>query len=226
MSEAAARARRPRCGGLGPALLAAAAALLLGLAPQAEAARGSPSVFGSREVRSPDLAPFPKWRGALERYFLEIEPSRRCEPGLFTTCHLAEWKDFLAEQEGRDLVAKLEAVNAFMNEHSYILDPDNWGVPDYWATPLQFFRKDGDCEDYAIAKFMSLRALGVANDRMRIVVLQDLNLRRPHAVLVVDLGARRVVLDNQIEGLVSASTIRHYRPIYSVNEEAWWLHRR
>src|SRR5690606_24630750 len=101
----------------------------------------------------------------------------------------------------------------------------NWGVEDYWATPLQFFRKNGDCEDYAIAKFMSLRALGWDNEALRIVVVNDMNLRVQHAVLVVFLEDGAYVLDNQSPSVMRQDRIRHYRPVYSVNETSWWVHR-
>jgi predicted transglutaminase-like cysteine proteinase len=61
---------------------------------------------------------------------------------------------------------------------------------------------------------------------MRIVVLQDMNLNIAHAVLVVELNGKSYVLDNQISQLVTDDQISHYRPIYSINENAWWLHRR
>jgi predicted transglutaminase-like cysteine proteinase len=60
---------------------------------------------------------------------------------------------------------------------------------------------------------------------MRIVVVQDLNLGIAHAVLVVYLDGRALVLDNQIDDVVPAAAVRHYRPIYSINERHWWLHR-
>ena len=119
----------------------------------------------------------------------------------------------------------MRKVNSYLNQAHYILDIVNWGVEDYWASPYQFARKDGDCEDYAIAKFMSLRLLGFSNDQMRIVVLRDLNLKVAHAILVVDLNGTKYVLDNQIHDVVPASIIHHYQPIYSVNETHWWLFR-
>ncbi len=197
---------------------------VLSASPDALAA-GTP-LFGSKEVRSKDLAPFTKWTGALERYFDErtlLEAP--CEKTEFNRCHLRQWKDFLGLLEGKSRMVQLAAVNRYMNDKTYIIDPVNWGMKDYWATPFQFFDKEGDCEDYAIAKFMSLRALGFDNDDMRIVVLQDLNLRIPHAVLVVFVGKRTLVLDNQFKQVVPQAIIRHYKPIYSLNEEYWWLHR-
>ena len=72
---------------------------------------------------------------------------------------------------------------------------------------------------------MSLRALGWDNVHMRLVLLQDLNLKIAHAVLVVYLDGSAWVLDNQIKQLVAAESIRHYRPLFSLNEDSWWLHR-
>jgi predicted transglutaminase-like cysteine proteinase len=184
------------------------------------------ALFGTKEVRSNDLTPFTKWTGALERYFdertLREAPCDRTE---FNRCHLRQWKDFLGLLQGKSRMVQLAAVNRYMNDKTYVIDPVNWGMKDYWATPFQFFDKEGNCEDYAIAKFMSLRALGFDNDDMRIVVLQDLNLRVPHAILMVFVGKWTLVLDNQFKQVVPQAIIRHYKPIYSLNEKNWWLHR-
>ena len=105
------------------------------------------------------------------------------------------------------------------------MDPVFWNLKDYCATPNQFTHKTGVCEDYAISIYISLLILGFNPDHMRIVVLQDLNLKIPHAVLVVYLDGQPLILDNQIKQVVHASRIRHYKPIYSINQKNWWLHR-
>ena len=212
----------------GARLLAAAvgAWLACGAPSPVAAAPGQPGVFGSTEVRSKNLSMFPKWTGALDRYFAERKlADAPCAERAFNKCHLQQWKAFL---EGIRHFPPLEAmreVNRFANHARYIIDPVNYGMPDYWATPLQFMRKDGDCEDYAIIKFMSLRALGFDGDRLRLVVLQDMNLRAAHAVLVAFVDGTAWLLDNQVKDMVRADAIRHYRAIYSVNETSWWLHR-
>ncbi len=211
-------------------LLPSLAAILVVAAGIAEAEVKNPSarpgVFGTIAIRSSNLKPFPKWRGALDRYFKEEKfVNRPCTSTLFNPCQLKEWKAFLKGLEGKDRRVQLERINKEMNYKRYILDIINYRVVDYWATPLQFFSKDGDCEDYAITKYMSLRTLGVPAEDMRIVVLQDMNLRLAHAVLVVYLNDEAFVLDNQIRWVVKETTIRHYRPYYSVNESNWWLHR-
>lgn len=198
---------------------AAAALCLLALAPAAAAEPAYPPLFGFRELHSKTLTLFPKWRGVVSRYQGELEDCSSAQ------CNRAYWQGFIESQRGRPLMDQITAVHREMNKKRYIIDPVNWGVPDYWATPFQFLRKHGDCEDYAIAKFMALRDLGVPNEAMRIVVLQDLNLRLAHAILVVYVEGTAYVLDNQIRSVVPADSIRHYKPVYSINEDGWWLHR-
>lgn len=207
-----------------------ALALAMPCLPSAEAAGSfdatGDGVFGSAAIRGDSLDNFPKWRGALERYFTESRKAQPpCESSWFTGCGVQDWQKFLYSLASLSPEEKMRRVNRFHNETRYILDIVNWSISDYWASPYQFFDRDGDCEDYAIAKFMSLRALGFSNDQLRIVVLRDLNLRIAHAVLVVDLDGTKYVLDNQIDDAVPDTVIRHYRPIYSVNETHWWLHR-
>lgn len=201
------------------------AGLGLPAGPSDVAALSGPALFGYRETRRGAIRPFVKWTGTLDRYFAERKLDEApCESGIFNRCHLKDWKKFLAEVKSLNRMTQLAKVNAYMNRAPYIVDPINYGVADYWATPKQFFVKDGDCEDYAIAKYLSLRALGFSRESMRIVVLQDMNLRLAHAVLAVYLDGKIWVLDNQIGEVVRHERIRHYKPIYSINELFWWLH--
>ena len=192
--------------------------LLLGAAP-AEA-RKYPKIFGSIELFSTKTTRFPKWLGMLDRF---QGGAKLCESA---TCTAKGWKDFIADLKGQDLNTQLKEVNRAFNAHRYILDIKNWGEEDYWATPYQFLKKHGDCEDYAISKYFTLKALGVPVEDMRVVALQDQNLNLGHAVLVVYVGDQPMMLDNQIASVVPANSIKHYNPVFSINEAGWWLHRR
>lgn len=183
------------------------------------AAVSQPQLFGSREIHSANLKMFPKWRGILQRFEDEL---KSCGTG---QCRKKQWQAVIDGLRGKDLMTQLRELNTEMNDKRYITDPVNWNLPDYWATPFQFMRKNGDCEDYAISKYMALRDLGIAPDDMRIVVLNDLNLRIAHAVLAVYVNGKPYILDNQISKVVPATSIRHYQPVYSINENGWWLHR-
>lgn len=206
--------------------LLSAVLVFFGLVSPALAAETYPPLFGTGEVRSERMSVFPKWQGALARYFDERRlVDAPCTEGVFNRCHLRDWARFLDRLQGLAPRRQIAEVNRYMNRKRYIIDPRNYGVVDYWATPGQFLSRNGDCEDYAIAKFMSLRALGFDDRGLRIVVLRDLNLRLYHAILVVYHRGEALVLDNQVQNVVPAASISHYRPIYSLNEHNWWLHR-
>lgn len=190
------------------------------------ATRSGNGVFGFTEVRRTGSARFPKWKGALDRTFRERELlALPCRKTTVTTCAMHDWQGLLNGLRKHTRVDQIHHVNRELNRRAYVLDPVNWGVSDYWASPAQFFKKNGDCEDFSIAKYMSLRDLGVQSNEMRVVVLNDENLKIPHAVLAVRNGNDELILDNQVNQVISHRVIRHYRPIFSINEEAWWLHR-
>ena len=79
-----------------------------------------------------------------------------------------------------------------------------------------------DAAAAAAAKYLTLRALGWKAESMRIVVLQDMNLRIAHAILSVSYKGKTLLLDNQVAQVVDSRNVLHYRPIYSVNENGWW----
>jgi predicted transglutaminase-like cysteine proteinase len=188
--------------------------------------RSYPSLFGSSERMFPDSGIFPKWNDMLRRLVrneaISVTPCRR-EQGL-NICEVEKWKAFTESQRGRPVAEVLDAVNRFMNAYPYVLDSVNYGVDDYWATPQEHITDGGDCEDYAIAKYVTLRKLGFASADMRVVILNDLNLKVQHAILAVYVDDRAYILDNQTARVQPADRIFHYQPIYSVTEGAWWMH--
>jgi len=138
---------------------------------------------------------------------------------------LIAWEDLIRQDKSSSDRQKLEKVNQFFNRMQFVDDFRHWGQKDYWATPIEFLASGGgDCEDFAIFKFFSLRYLGFSPDSIRIVVLVDTNLKTPHAVLTVDMNNDVLVLDNQTNEIISHRKLSHYVPVYSVNEKGWWIH--
>ena len=190
------------------------------------AANDYPQLFGTTEFRSNDLGAFPRWTAMLARHRAEEQAGdAACSPTPDDRCAVQEWRAFLATQREAAPREQLEAVNAFVNRHRYVLDRANYGVEDYWATPREFAKNDGDCEDFAIAKYLSLQALGWNDADLRVVVLLDTERMAPHAVAVAYAEGEAWVLDNQIPEVTSSAAIARYRPYYSLNESGWWLHR-
>lgn len=205
------------------ASLAFAFGLTMGMAQPASSAV---QLFGSKELSSTKLEKFEKWTSTLERYAKEAPRELdKCQITPSEACHIAKWRIFLNKLKDHPPRDQLEYVNKYLNQYAYILDPINYGKKDYWATPKEFMYRTGDCEDYAISKYVSLLHLGWSKEDMRIVVLQDLNLDTPHAILVVYVDGEALVLDNQIPQVIEHSRIRHYKPIFSITDGRWWLHR-
>jgi predicted transglutaminase-like cysteine proteinase len=191
------------------------------------AAPGFPAIFGAAETPNSNLGAFRRWTGVVERTMHEwLGYHDPCATRFAGRCTTGEWRQLVARLADRPRREKIDRVNAFFNRMPYALDPAAWGANDYWATPLQFLSRSGDCEDYAIAKFVTLRQLGIGSDEMRIVVVDDTNLRVAHAVLVVAEEDRLLVLDNQVPDVLDSRRILHYRPVFSLNENRWWLHRK
>ncbi|MBT8445166.1 MAG: transglutaminase-like cysteine peptidase, partial [Gammaproteobacteria bacterium] len=204
----AAAAKRLFCQTLLSCVLATAPALTV-------AESFPPDLFGYSQTPRADIAVFPQWVQALERHLTDDLKDGSCVERRFNRCHLREWRIFLSEIKGLSRPEQIRRVNLYANNKDYVLDLDNYGVIDYWAVPREFLFNGGDCEDYAITKMMSLRWLGHASEDMRIVVLQDTNLRIAHAVMAIGSGGDILILDNQADEVLSHKKIVHYAPVYS-----------
>lgn len=187
-------------------------------------------LFGSVEFKSSELSAFKKWASLRTRHQNDLNPTDKssniqCRRTKNFKCVSDEWRDMIDGLENGSDIKKMTVINAHLNKSSYITDMINWQQNDYWATIRQFFNKDGDCEDYAIAKYYSLKELGFQSEQMRIAIVHDKNLDVAHAILVVYLEDKIWILDNQTSNIITENNIIHYQPLYSINEQAWWLHK-
>lgn len=176
-----------------------------------------PRIFGSQEKQSQSMSAFTKWTSMFSRFDIALNSSS----GQKTMQDFRSQIEFL---KGMPLDQMAEGVNSIVNKVRYVNDSVLYGKTDYWATPIEFLQNGGDCEDYAITKYTALRMLGVPENRMRILVLQDLQKNIPHAVLIVYTEKGPLILDNQIKTAIAAEKVSHYKPIFSINRDAWWLH--
>jgi predicted transglutaminase-like cysteine proteinase len=217
------------------------AALALGLTPLDLApGRGSPTVFAVPGLAAPSptsadkpeaeridgVAQFPKWTDMLRRWAGQVEAAQRCaaRTDAIADCVPPEWARLTASLRSLDRPTMLERLNRAINRHPYVAATDNWGRADYWETPFEFMSRNGQCEDYAIAKFMVLRALGFSDDDLRILVVRDVERRVDHAVLVVDLDGTQWLLDSVDDTVAPLAIAARYRPYYAINETGWWLY--
>jgi len=182
-------------------------------------------LFGSREVYSQSTWRFKQWTDMLARSDAEFEDAQRiCTSQGDTHCVPAEWQALVDQLKGLDLRQQIALVNDAMNRHPYVPTMQNWHQSMYWETAFEFLRYGGQCQDYAIAKYLLLRAAGVPASRMRMVVLRDTAISLDHAVLAVYVDGAPQLLDNLRRDIVPASSVADYRPYYSINENGWWYH--
>ena len=198
--------------------------------PEVEAEAFAPLIppgtglFGSHEFRS-SLRALPQWTRVMATAEAQIDDMMRCNPEQ-ATCSAAalSWQKIIHEARGLSPFERLKTVNAYFNRWPYRLDIDVYGVSEFWATPQEFLRLSGDCEDYSITKYYALKQLGIPVERMRIVLLIDAIRNIPHAVLAVKHGQESYVLDNLSDLVLPHQRYGHYLPQYSVNENFRWAH--
>ena len=180
-------------------------------------------LFNYQETIKSNLGLFPQWLSVLERHNKKLVAGTQCvREG--NVCREDDWLSFLESINNLPDIEKIHKVNEYVNNSAYVLDKDNYDIDDYWATPEEFLQNNGDCEDFAIIKMLSLKQLGFDVNKMRVVIVQDTNLRIPHAVMSIDRGDEILILDNQIKEVISDKYIYHYVPVYSINENNWWMH--
>ena len=137
-------------------------------------------------------------------------------------------EQMLAQAAALDEEGQLAAVNGFFNRRIVFReDIQAWGQADHWASPLEALDKGyGDCEDYAIAKYFSLVALGVPVQRLRLVYVraQVGSDSQAHMVLAyyAQPGAEPQILDNLVTSVRPASRRPDLTPVFSFNGEGLW----
>jgi len=136
------------------------------------------------------------------------------------------WQGIVDHNQGKTELEKLTLVNEFFNQNGFVSDIKHWQRPDYWATPIEFLStKAGDCEDFAIAKYITLLALKISNDKLRITYVKASSINQAHMVLTYYESPESIplVLDNLIPSIEKASDRPDLIPVYSFNGEGLWL---
>lgn len=148
--------------------------------------------------------------------------------GVAAAERLVHWQNLLSYSQKLTEAQKLIEVNDFFNRMRYAKDIDHWGKEDFWATPVEFLASGaGDCEDYSIAKYFTLRELGVPDEKLRITYVNAVAEDQAHMVLsyFASPGAEPLILDNLVSEIRPASNRRDLVPVYNFNGDGLWLSR-
>ncbi len=149
--------------------------------------------------------------------------------GASAAARLRQWRELVAQIHGLPEETRVERVNRFFNRIPSRTDLAHWGQNDYWATPQELLISNGgDCEDFALAKYFTLRAAGVPNDRLRVTYVRAWiareNRMESHMVLAYYPfpDADPLILDNLVAEVRPASERKDLTPTMGFNAEGLW----
>lgn len=192
------------------------------VAPPSDQMPAAAEPFGLRTVPVTFGGIFEKWSGVEADIRADREVLARCRDSA-ATCPAAAQKFLAVVAEGRGLAGRTRigvinrAINMAIRPMS---DLAQWGVPDRWSAPLETFSTGrGDCEDYAIAKYVALKEAGVAEEDLRLVVVHDLALNQDHAVIAARISGKWIVLDNRRLTLVEDADMRQVVPLFVLDRD-------
>ena len=136
------------------------------------------------------------------------------------------WQDIANTPTPLTNIEKLNKVNRFFNKTNFKSDWQHWGKEDYWATPVEMLATNGgDCEDYSIAKYFTLKTMGVSIEKLRITYVKAIRLNQAHMILAYyeTPGSEPLILDNLVGDIRPASKRPDLVPVYSFNGDGLWL---
>ncbi len=185
-----------------------------------------PPLLGAVEIASNNLAALPQWTRILNKIGDEKKAVDRCDASVdaCTSAEIMTWRAMIQGLRSQAPLDQLSEVNRFLNTWSEKPDDENYGVEEYWASPLEFIARSGDSEDFAIVKFFTLRELGFTNEQLRIVVAKDVLRNKVHSFLAVYHEGEIYILDSVSNSVLTQNDVKYYVPFYSVNETTRWAH--
>ncbi|HTJ03096.1 MAG TPA: transglutaminase-like cysteine peptidase [Methylovirgula sp.] len=198
--------------------------------PAAAAVQPSdPNIFGTASISISHLAIDARWQEIAPLHPKSLfGASCDGDRALCNTPLMHTWQRIRSNLAafGGSRVDLLRHVNTEVNTAvRYRSDTENYGVPDYWASPAEVARRgSGDCKEFALAKMWILAALDIPASSMRLVVVRDTRNGLGHAVLSVDVDGTNFILDNMSNQLRTDRMIGWYQPLYSLNTLGSWLH--
>jgi predicted transglutaminase-like cysteine proteinase len=178
--------------------------------------------FGLAAERVSEGEILSKWTGVESEIRKDEQILARCRKDA-SSCPLAAQRFLAIVDEGRARSgrARIGVINRAINL-AIIPTSDlvQWGVVDRWSAPLETFTtRRGDCEDYAIAKYVALRAAGVAPQDIKLVVVRNVDISENHAVVAVRIDSAWVILDNRSLALAPDREIWRATPVFEIDED-------
>ena len=185
-----------------------------------EVPAGGTEPFGLFPFRAPEGLLSGKWRVAVSDMVKEEKVLERCRADAAgCPSHAAQFLRLINAVKSKSGRAQLDEANRSVNAAiRYVADFTQYGEADRWSAPLATFATaKGDCEDYAIAKYVALREAGFPQEELRLVLVRDRAVRQDHAVLAAHLDDHWLILDNRRSELIEDSNASSLTPLFAIN---------
>lgn len=121
---------------------------------------------------------------------------------------------------------QLQFISAFFNNRRSISDLENYGEEEYWATPEEFLERGGDCEDFALAKYLALRYFGWPEEDLWLLLVENKQEDNRHAALAARRDGKMFILDNLSRPayllLTEEQFMQSFSPLYAINSYGIW----
>lgn len=137
-----------------------------------------------------------------------------------------KWYAFIETHKNKSKKEQIKHTNLFFNQLHFRSDNKHWGIEDYWATPIEMLTTNGgDCEDFSIAKFFTLKKMGIDENQMRMIHVESTLTEQPHMVLAYYpvQSSDPLILDNLMDDIKPLSERDDLSPVYSFNNHGIWI---
>ena len=185
-----------------------------------ESDQQAPPIFGMEtEPVAGELAA--KWRAVEADIDREQQVLAHCRAQEACPIVAQNLLDIVAEGAGRSGLARVGLINRAVDlAITPTSDEAQWGVADHWSPPFETLQTHrGDCEDYAIVKYVALLQAGLSHDDVKIVILRNLLPKEDHAVVAGRVDGQWRILDNRRLALVRDTEMVRSIPKFVLDED-------
>lgn len=174
------------------------------------------SLLSSSPIHKSSASKLPRWQSILDNQLSDTYNSK--------VANVKIWQEFIHSIQSETKLRQMMLVNQWFKQFPH--KQDNWVYKetDYWASPIEFLTKGGDCEDYAIIKYVTLRKLGFSPEDLKIAIVYDVYSGTDHAFLTAKHDGAEFVLDNREKLVVARYMKNRYKPHYAFNERDLWIY--
>jgi len=185
-----------------------------------------PATTAQAAPRQEPVASLPQWHDFAARQNRSLEALADCEQdsALCESKEIERWTSLVTDLKTQNRLRQIIIVNRWFNRLPYKHDEYAYDQLDYWADTSELLLKRGDCEDFALSKYYTLRQLGFTPEELKVTVVYDQESYSNHAVLMVYMGGTRYMLDINADDTSPSPMEYRYKTLYSFNENNAWFY--